>query len=190
MSNTKYNKPKITINKVYTKTGDKGITYLVGGVKVSKSNPRVCAYGQIDELNVIVGGCINVLEELKDIKKIFKIKQMLQCIQNELFNLGNMLATPEEFSLDKTIPQISMDSIKKLENEIDYYNEDLNVLKSFVLPGGSQSNIWLHLARTVSRKCERQVVALASDEVVDEIVIKYLNRLSDFFFVLSRWIIK
>ena len=190
MSKTKYNNPKIIINKVYTKAGDKGKTFLVGGTKVSKSNPRVCAYGQIDELNVIVGGCINVIEDLKDIKKIQEIKRVLKRIQNELFNVGNMLATPHDFNLEKTMPQISIESVKNLENEIDQYNENLNTLKSFVLPGGSESNIWLHLARTVSRKCERQVVGLASDEFVDEIVIKYLNRLSDFFFVLSRWINK
>ena len=187
MTNTKYNKPKITINKVYTKTGDKGKTYLVGGIKVSKSHPRVCAYGEIDELNVIVGGCIDAIKELKNIEKVNKLNRILKTIQNELFNVGNMLATPEEFNL-KTMPQISIENIRKLEHEIDFYNKELDVLKSFVLPGGSQSNIWLHLARTVSRKCERQVVELASDEIINEIIIKYLNRLSDFFFVLSRWV--
>ena len=189
MTNTKYNKPKITINKVYTKTGDKGKTYLVGGIKVSKSHPRVCAYGEIDELNVIVGGCIDAIKELKKIKKVNKLNRILKIIQNELFNVGNMLATPEEFNL-KTMPQISIENVRNLENEIDFYNEKLDVLKSFVLPGGSQSNIWLHLARTVSRKCERQVVELASEEIINEIIIKYLNRLSDFFFVLSRWVNK
>ena len=189
MTNTKYNKPKITINKVYTKTGDKGKTYLVGGIKVSKSHPRVCAYGEIDELNVIVGGCIDAIKELKNIEKVNKLNRILKTIQNELFNVGNMLATPEEFNL-KTMPQISIENIRKLEHEIDFYNKELDVLKSFVLPGGSQSNIWLHLARTVSRKCERQVVELASDEIINEIIIKYLNRLSDFFFVLSRWVNK
>ena len=189
MNKTKYNKPIITISKVYTKSGDNGRTYLVGGEKVEKSNPRVCVYGEIDELNAIVGGCIQAIKELNDLKKINKIKKNLKRIQNELFNVGNMLATPEAFNV-KTMPQIKIKNIKKIEDEIDFYNQNLNVLKSFVLPGGSQSNTWFHLARTVCRRCERDVVALASEEIVDKLIIQYLNRLSDFFFVLSRWVNK
>jgi len=189
VNKTKYNKPKITISKVYTKSGDNGRTYLVGGEKVEKSNPRVCVYGEIDELNAIVGGCIQAIKELNDLKKINKIKKNLKRIQNELFNVGNMLATPEAFNV-KTMPQIKIKNIKKIEDEIDFYNQNLNVLKSFVLPGGSQSNTWFHLARTVCRRCERDVVALASEEIVDKLIIQYLNRLSDFFFVLSRWVNK
>ena len=188
MSNKNYNNPNIRISKVYTRTGDQGDTCLVGGRKISKDDLRICSYGEIDELNAYIGGCRQIIIDLnlkhKDLKKILSI---LYRLQNELFNLGNMLAT-----LDKDIyegmPRVEKEHIDKMEKDIDYFNEDLPSLKSFVLPGGSQINIWFHISRTLCRKCERTVVTLSKKESINPIVIKYLNRLSDGLFVWSRWI--
>tara|TARA_B100000579_G_scaffold332182_1_gene282482 strand:- start:6590 stop:7204 length:615 start_codon:yes stop_codon:yes gene_type:complete len=188
LSDKNYNNPNIRISKVYTRTGDQGETCLVGGRKVSKDDSRICSYGEIDELNAYIGGCRQIIIDLKlkhkDIKKILSV---LYRLQNELFNLGNMLAT-----LDKDIyvgmPRVEKEHIDKMEKDIDYFNKDLPSLKSFVLPGGSQINVWFHISRTLCRKCERTVVALSKKESINPIVVKYLNRLSDGLFVWSRWI--
>ena len=185
MSNKKYKDPEFVISKVYTKTGDHGKTSLVGGQKVLKSNIRIHAYGEIDELNSVLGLCI---EELKSIDKDFKILvQSLVRIQNDLFNLGTILAT-EPKDIKPAMPRIAWDDIKVLEDEIDKANKKLPILHSFVLPGGSKINAFLHLARTVCRRCERICCSLYEEEKIDRIVISYLNRLSDIFFVWSRWI--
>ena len=177
----KFNNPKITINKVYTKTGDDGTTSLIGGKKVDKSSNRVCAFGEIDELNVYLGLC----SSNNDVRKI-NIKDKLTVIQNDLFNLGNMLATPNDYNSDAS-PRITNYSIDFLEKNIDYYNKDLKPLKSFVLPGGSKLSIDFHLARVVCRRCERLVVRIQKTDDIDSIIIQYLNRLSDLLFVLSRY---
>ena len=187
MSDNKYNNPEILINKVYTKSGDKGQTYLVGGKKIAKDDIRICSYGEIDELNAYIGGCRQLIVEKSDNSEFKKLSNILYRIQNELFNLGNMLATLDE-DIKKGMPRIEDSHIKKMENEIDYFNENLPDLKSFVLPGGSQLNIWFHISRTLCRRCERTVVSLSQKESVDDIIVKYLNRLSDGLFVWSRWV--
>jgi len=185
MSDKKYKDPTFTISKVYTKTGDKGKTSLVGGQKVLKSNVRIHAYGEIDELNSVVGLCI---EELKLLDKDFSsLIVSLTKIQNDLFNLGTILATEPE-DMTPSMPRITEDDIKVLEDEIDKANKELPILHSFVLPGGSKANAFLHLARTVCRRCERNCCDLYEEEKIDKIVISYLNRLSDNFFVWSRWV--
>ena len=185
MSDKKYKDPTFTISKVYTKTGDKGKTSLVGGQKVLKSNVRIHAYGEIDELNSVVGLCI---EELKLMDKDFSsLVVSLTKIQNDLFNLGTILATEPE-DMTPSMPRITEDDIKVLEDEIDKANKELPILHSFVLPGGSKANAFLHLARTVCRRCERNCCDLYEEEKIDKIVISYLNRLSDNFFVWSRWV--
>ena len=187
MSDNKYNNPEILINKVYTKSGDKGQTYLVGGKKIAKNDIRICSYGEIDELNAYIGGCRQLIVEKSDNSEFKKLSNILYRIQNELFNLGNMLATLDE-DIKKGMPRIEDSHIKKMENEIDYFNENLPDLKSFVLPGGSQLNIWFHISRTLCRRCERTVVSLSQKESIDSAIIKYLNRLSDGLFVWGRWV--
>ena len=186
MSKEKFNDPNITISKVYTKTGDDGKTSLVGGQKVLKTNIRINAFGEIDELNSIIGLSI---EELKLIEYNFdSLINTLYRIQNDLFNLGTILATKPQ-DMTESMPRITAHDIKVLENEIDKSNKDLPVLHSFVLPGGSKINAYLHLARTVCRRCERVCCDLYEKDKTDKIVISYLNRLSDAFFVWSRWVI-
>ena len=183
----KYREPNLTINKIYTKTGDSGLTSLVGGQKISKDNLRVISYGEIDELIVVIGGSIFKLIEFNSNKNFKILSQKLKRIQNELFNIGNMLATIDEDIL-QNMPQIESRHIENIENEIDFYNKNLPTLKSFVLPGGTDINIWLHLARTVCRRCERIVVELSNNEEIDTIIIQYLNRLSDLLFTCCRWV--
>ena len=185
MKNKKYSQPKIIINKVYTKKGDKGKTSIIGGHKVDKSSKIIKAFGDIDELNVIVGICKANIEFIND-KDGRLLSVYLQRIQHELFNLGNMIATlPEDFK--KNMPSISKNDIEYMENKINFFNEALPSLTSFILPGGGDLSLKLHLARVVCRRCERNVVELSEDIKVDNIIISYLNRLSDLFFVLSRW---
>ena len=187
MTNKKYKDPTFTISKVYTKTGDSGKTSLVGGQKVLKSNIRINAFGEIDELNSVVGICV---EELKLQKYDFsKLIQSLHRVQNDLFNLGTILATESE-DMVASMPRITLEDIQVLENEIDLANKNLANLHSFVLPGGSKINAFLHLARTVCRRCERVCCGLYEEEKIDKVVISYLNRLSDAFFVWSRLVAK
>ena len=187
MTNKKYKDPTFTISKVYTKTGDSGKTSLVGGQKVLKSNIRINAFGEIDELNSVVGICV---EELKLQKYDFsKLIESLHRVQNDLFNLGTILATEPE-DMVASMPRITLEDIQVLENEIDLANKNLANLHSFVLPGGSKINAFLHLARTVCRRCERVCCGLYEEEKIDKVVISYLNRLSDAFFVWSRLVAK
>lgn len=164
--------------KIYTKTGDKGLTSLFGGKRVPKHHLRIEAYGTVDELNSYVG----LIRDQKIDDETFK---MLIEIQDRLFTLGSILAT--EPGNDKVkVPQLFEDDITLLENEIDKMNESLPEMHSFVLPGGHQTVSFCHLARCVCRRSERLTVHLSEEEVVPEIVVKYLNRLSDYLFVLSR----
>ena len=184
----KFKEPKITINKVYTKTGDSGETGLVGGQRLSKDDIRIEAYGEVDELNAIVGGCKYEIDlRLNEYKDLKKISDILYRVQHELFNLGTTLATlPED--LNEELPCITNIDIRRLEDEIDYFNTILPTLHSFVLPGGSSLNIWLHKARTICRKAERRCVKLSKTSNLEPNVIRYLNRLSDALFVWSRWV--
>jgi len=185
MKNKKYTQPKIIINKVYTKKGDKGKTSIVGGHKVNKSSKIIKAFGDIDELNVVVGICKANIEFINN-KDGRLLSVYFQRIQHELFNLGNMIATlPEDYK--KSMPSINKNDVVYMENKINFFNEALPSLTSFILPGGGDLSLKLHLARVVCRRCERNVVELSEEIKVDNIIISYLNRLSDLFFVLSRW---
>lgn len=164
--------------KIYTKTGDKGTTALLGGTRVPKSNLRIDAYGTIDELNSYIG-------LLRDQAVNDKRTDLLKEIQDRLFTLGADLATaPGKDNVKK--PDLHYADIEILEQEMDQMQELLPPLKAFILPGGHQSVSFCHLARTVCRRAERIAVELASLEPVSELVLQYLNRLSDFLFVLGR----
>ena len=179
-------KPNIRINKVYTRTGDSGNTRLVDQTSVLKSDIRVECYGEIDELNSSIGICLSLINSHSKEKKSTLI-DFLKKIQNDLFNLGTVLATSDEKLLEK-FPKIEHEDIIHLEKKIDFYNKDLPELKSFILPSGNIVASHLHLARTICRRAERKCVILFNQVSLDQNVLKYLNRLSDLFFVLSRWI--
>lgn len=172
----------VKINKVYTRTGDKGETGLVGGGRVPKDSLRVEAYGTVDELNSHLGMIRTLLDEagLPD--------DTTRCarIQNKLFDVGSILASPPEGS-KYPLPEISAADSEELEKWIDFYNENLTELRSFVLPGGTILNSALHIARAVCRRAERRVITLSRQEKVPSTIIVYLNRLSDLLFVLARW---
>ena len=177
----------IYLHRIYTNAGDKGQTSLVGGKKVAKDSPRIEAYGTVDELNAVVGLLrkANRDEPGPDAARA-RLDAILQRVQNELFNLGSLLATlPEDLSPKQ--PRVEERHVLALEHEIDELNEHLPPLRSFTLPGGGATSSWLHLARTVCRRAERCVVSLAASEAVDEWAVKYLNRLSDHLYVLGRW---
>lgn len=184
-----FKEPNININKVYTRSGDKGKTRLVGGQSRSKSDLRITAYGEIDELNAVLGGCIEQVKKLEREHGLIRtFIKTLTIVQHQLFNLGTILATlPEDLTND--MPKILQTDIAWLENNIDFYNNELSDLKSFVLPGGSEPNAWFHLARTVSRRGERSIIALSEKEEIDPLAVQYINRISDAFFVWSRWLL-
>ena len=163
------------ISKVYTKTGDKGETSLVGGARVSKANPRVEAYGDVDELNSIIG---LARASLRD----GQIDEALSLIQNDLFTLGADLASPAEIE----VPRIQTSFVEALEELSDRFLAELEPLKEFILPGGSKAGATLHLARTVARRAERRAVKLSEAENVNELAVVYLNRLSDLLFIMAR----
>jgi cob(I)alamin adenosyltransferase len=160
------------LSKIYTRTGDKGVTGLGDGSRVDKDSLRVEAYGTVDELNSAVG--MVLAADLPD-----EIRDCLTRIQHELFDLGGELCMPGT----TLIPDRYVDG---LENDLDGFNQDLPPLKDFILPGGSESAARCHLARTVARRAERRVISLAHNEAVNEATIRYLNRLSDLLFVTAR----
>jgi len=167
--------------KIYTKTGDKGETGLFGGERVSKNSPRINAYGTVDELNSFIGFTIT---EVKD----EKLKKDLNEIQNKLFTVGTDLATPDteknkKLKINRTPPEYAAE----MENLIDTYTEKLEELRNFILPGGSKGAALLHICRTICRRAEREVVALNDKAKIGKNIIIFLNRLSDLFFVLSRY---
>jgi|SRR5262245_31910691 len=180
----------VRITKVYTRTGDRGETGLVGGKRVAKDSPRVASYGAIDELNSIVGLARAFNEENLAAGQAHRfLDDVLRQIQDELFDLGSELATPPEF-FQAGMFRVGDDEIKRLEKLIDQCQAELEPLKSFVLPGGGRIGAYLHQCRTVCRRAEREVLHLSRTEAVNENVLKYVNRLSDLFFVLARWISK
>jgi cob(I)alamin adenosyltransferase len=180
----------IRITKVYTRTGDKGETALVGGKRVPKDSPRIDAYGTIDELNSIVGLARVFNEEKLNAGDAHRFLDLtLRQIQDELFDLGSELATPDDFSYDGMY-RVSEREVKKLEELIDECQKELGPLKSFILPGGGRIGAYLHQCRTVCRRAEREILRLSRAEPSSEWPLKYVNRLSDLFFVLSRWISK
>lgn len=164
--------------KIYTKTGDEGETGLFGGSRVPKDHLRIHAYGTLDELNAVLGV---VMTQLKNSNFLF---DSLQLIQEELFQLGAELATPA--SKKNLSDLIETGSVTRLEKGIDEFEESLQPLKNFILPGGGNSSALLHLARTVCRRAEREVIALHHQEGVRPEVLEYLNRLSDYLFVAAR----
>jgi cob(I)alamin adenosyltransferase len=177
----------VYLSRIYTKTGDKGQTALVGGKMVAKDSPRIEAYGTVDELNAVIGLLrkANQEEPGPDASR-GRLDSILERVQNELFNLGSLLATlPEDIAAEQ--PRIEPRHVEALEREIDELNENLPPLRSFTLPGGGWVSSYLHLARTVCRRAERVVVTLASIEQVDADAVRYLNRLSDALYVFGRW---
>jgi cob(I)alamin adenosyltransferase len=167
--------------KIYTKTGDKGTTSLIGGTKVLKSDLRIEAYGTVDELNSYVGLCRDLITDETS-------KKTLQEIQDRLFTIGSSLACDPEKEPKMKIPDLKEEDIIFLEKEIDRMNESLPEMKSFVLPGGHSTVSHLHIARCVCRRAERCCVRLQENDQATLLIIKYLNRLSDHFFVLARFI--
>jgi cob(I)alamin adenosyltransferase len=182
MEDQPFKEPVLALNRIYTKTGDAGETSLVGGQRVAKDSPRLECYGTVDELNCFVGAAAATAREAG----LAELGSILERIQHELFNLGSILAT-EPADVGPKQPRITAEEVLQLETEMDRMNEALPALRSFVLPGGSRLNAELHICRTVCRRAERAVVALRRTEVVDPVDIHYLNRLSDAFFVYSRW---
>lgn len=168
-------------SKIYTKTGDRGTTSLIGGTKVSKGHLRIEAYGTVDELNSYIGLCKDLLTGVTD-------TILLQEVQDRLFTIGSSLACDPEKEPKMKIPDLKEEDISLLEKEIDRMNEVLPVMKFFILPGGHPTISHLHIARCICRRAERTCVRLeAEGEEVEAIVIKYINRLSDYLFMLARF---
>jgi cob(I)alamin adenosyltransferase len=172
----------IRLSKIYTKIGDKGSTLLATGERVLKSNVRIEAYGSVDELNAVVG----MLRDTLDAREFAAVREKLACIQNELFDVGGELSVPLDVLNTERQQVVQMSEVARLESEIDAMNEHLAPLENFVLPGGHLINSTTHLCRTVCRRAERAVVRMSEQDAVRDEVRIYLNRLSDWFFVLSR----
>ena len=169
--------------KIYTKTGDNGTTGLIGGTRIPKSHIRIEAYGTVDELNSWIGN-------ISDLIQIQETKNILKEIQDRLFTIGSSLACDPEKDTKMHIPDLKETDIELLENQIDKMNEELPELKHFVLPGGDQAASSCHIVRCVCRRAERICVHMQQEnQFIDELVIIYLNRLSDYLFVLSRFIL-
>lgn len=192
--------------KIYTKTGDSGTTSLFGGKRVEKSTLRIKAYGEVDELNSVIGTVLAELQsphvilsdsegsrkrdssspsaDQNDRRTINIVNKLLR-IQNELFVLGTDLASPMDVKVK--IPRVTKGFIVRLEKEIDVFQKNLPVLKNFILPGGGKVGAGFHLARTIARRAERSIVALSDEEKINHYALMYINRLSDWFFVLARY---
>lgn len=170
----------VYLSRIYTKSGDRGDTGLGDGTRVPKDHPRVAAYGSVDELNAVLALLVSHFPQLGE-------SELIRSIQNDLFDVGADLCLPQ--SVDEKPGahlRIRAEQAERLEHAIDRLNADLTPLKSFILPGGQQAAAWCHLARTVCRRAEREVVTLARGETINPQVIVYLNRLSDLLFVLAR----
>jgi len=169
----------VVLNRIYTRTGDDGSTALGTGERVAKDNPRVASYGTVDEANAAIG--------LARLHTDGAADAALARIQNDLFDLGADLCTPDRGKdLPYTPLRIAPGQVDWLEQEIDRLNEGLSPLRSFILPGGSPASSFLHLARTITRRAEREMVSLAAHEPVSPAALRYINRLSDYLFVLAR----
>ncbi len=168
----------VRLTRIYTKVGDKGQTALGDGTRVPKHDRRVAAYGTVDEANATIG--------LARLQLTGESDAILSRVQNDLFDLGSDLCTPEAENPKHPPLRITAEQVARLEQEIDRINADLEPLSSFVLPGGRPAAAYLHLARTVTRRAEREVTALAEVETINPEALRYVNRLSDLLFVLSR----
>jgi cob(I)alamin adenosyltransferase len=166
----------VQLTRIYTRGGDQGRTSLGDGSRVAKHALRVDAYGNVDEANAVIG--------MARLHTGGEVDQALARIQNDLFDLGADLCRPEDGAADHL--RVTDQQVERLEQEIDRFNADLQPLNSFVLPGGAPAAAFLHLARTVTRRAERSVVQLSEQEAVNPAAVRYLNRLSDHLFVLSR----
>jgi len=184
-----FSEPRLALNRIYTKQGDAGETSLAGGQKVPKDDLRIEAYGTVDELNAVLAlasvSCAELFDSRRD-SRLAELGGILRRVQHELFNLGSILATRPE-DVHPRQARVTDAEVEQLEHEIDAANAELEPLRSFVLPGGTRINAELHVARTVCRRAERLVVALARREPVPPETVRYLNRLSDALFVWSRW---
>lgn len=170
----------VKLNKIYTRTGDQGMTGLVDGSRVAKSDPRMAAIGDVDEANSAIGAAVALLGESA-------LAGMLRRIQNDLFDLGADFATPgADFTPTEMALRIVPGQVERLEAEIDALNDDLEPLKSFILPGGSPAAAAIHLARAVARRAERTAVAASAQVPFNPQALAYLNRLSDLLFVMAR----
>jgi cob(I)alamin adenosyltransferase len=179
----------IRINRVYTRTGDKGETHLVGGKRVPKDDARIESYGTIDELNSVLG-IVRAFNDAAPRSPIHdRLDAILRQVQNELFDLGSELATPPEAEWEGMI-RVGDAQVKVLERTIDECQKDLEPLKSFILPGGGVIAAFLHQGRTVCRRAERDILRLGRREPIGDGPLRYVNRLSDLLFVLSRWVSK
>jgi cob(I)alamin adenosyltransferase len=179
----------IRITRVYTRTGDQGTTALVGGTRVPKDAPRIESYGTVDELNAVLGLARVFNAETASTPHRHRIEEMLKGLQNELFDLGSELATPPEGRYEGMF-RVGAAEVEALEKLMDELQKDLEPLSSFILPGGGKVSAVLHQARTICRRAERQILRLGREEDVGEWPLKYVNRLSDLLFVLSRWVAK
>ncbi len=166
--------------KIYTKTGDKGETSLFGGARLSKDDIRIEAYGTVDELNASIGYLYELVPS-KDVRKALFI------VQNKLFNIGSVLAVDP--TKDFELPGVNEGDVTFLEREIDRMQATLPELKQFVLPSGHRQGAWAHMSRTICRRAERRVVSLSASADVDDHILTYLNRLSDYLFTLSRYLV-
>jgi len=167
--------------KIYTKTGDEGLTGLFGGERVSKDSARIEAYGTVDELNSFIGLTVT---EIKN----EEIKTLLLKLQNQLFVLGSDLATPlVEKNKKYNIPRLTKESYIELEKEIDYFEAKLEPLKNFILPGGTKGAALLHVCRSITRRAERQIVSLKKEVNIGDNILIFVNRVSDLLFVLARY---
>jgi len=176
----------VKLTRIYTRGGDKGETSLGRGERVAKHDPRVEAYGTTDEANAVIGLARAAIERTVRNDELRRhVDDMLKRIQNDLFDLGADLCTIEGKAGEQAL-RVLPSQTERLEREIDAMNGELSPLTSFVLPGGSEAAAWLHLARTVARRAERCMTALATEQSVSPEAIKYINRLSDHLFVLSR----
>jgi cob(I)alamin adenosyltransferase len=188
MSEQKFEEPSIHLNRIYTRAGDTGETRLVGGQRVPKDALRIESYGTVDELNSYIGVARVTAELLaSQFERLRAFAAILMRVQHELFNLGSILATLPEDVHPKQ-PRVTSAEVEQLEREIDAANSELQGLRSFVLPGGSRLDAELHVCRTVCRRAERLLITLGRAESVPPETIRYLNRLSDAFFVWSRWV--
>ena len=167
--------------KIYTKTGDRGDTGLFGGGRVGKDHPRVDAYGDVDELNAVIGMA-------RAVEMMPRVDEVLVPLQRDLFGIGALLATPDLEKMHQQLAKARIDDarIAELERAIDDGEQELEPLKAFILPGGTPKAAALHVARTVCRRAERKVVHLQREVAIPELVVVYLNRLSDLLFVLAR----
>lgn len=183
-----FDEPRVALNRIYTKAGDTGETRLVGGQRIPKDDARIACYGTVDELSAFLGVARVTAQELSpETASLKPFVTTLKRVQHELFNLGSILATLPEDVHPKQ-PRVRNEDVEQLEREIDQANKNLPPLRSFVLPGSTRLEAELHICRTVCRRAERLLTALARTTAIPPETLRYLNRLSDALFVWSRWV--